>query len=185
MSQLRRSAEPHAALLRCRQSILGAPGDHPPFFVRDHRHNAHVRRFAFGMSAATKSTPAFSKPNRKCASRDRRSSFAMTSLAPWRRHALMASPSTSARPSSGLCKKTILRRSSIACQRASSGSRNPSSRTPSRRARPSWRFSISFQLEATLCGSSSPARQTHGRPRACPALTQSCSRSSAECEPRG
>lgn len=39
-----------------------------------------VRRLASGMSAATKSTPAFSSPSRKCASRDSRSSLAITSL---------------------------------------------------------------------------------------------------------
>jgi hypothetical protein len=40
-----------------------------------------VRRLARGMSTATNSMPAFSRPSRKCASRLRRSSLAITSLA--------------------------------------------------------------------------------------------------------
>jgi hypothetical protein len=40
-----------------------------------------VRRLALGMSAATNSTPAFSSPSRKCASRLRRSSLAMMRVA--------------------------------------------------------------------------------------------------------
>ena len=39
-----------------------------------------VSRLAWGMAAATKPTSAFSKPSNKCASRDRRSSFAITNL---------------------------------------------------------------------------------------------------------
>ena len=38
--------------------------------------------FASGMSAATKETPAFCKPCRKCASRGKRSSLATNSVAP-------------------------------------------------------------------------------------------------------
>src|ERR1700712_5409812 len=37
---------------------------------------------ASGMSAATNFTPAFWRPSRKCASRERRSSLAMTSVEP-------------------------------------------------------------------------------------------------------
>lgn len=40
-----------------------------------------VSRLACGMSAATNSTPAFSNPSRKCASRARRSSLAINSTA--------------------------------------------------------------------------------------------------------
>jgi len=41
-----------------------------------------VSRLVFGMSAAANSTPAFPSPSRKCASRERRSSLAMTSTRP-------------------------------------------------------------------------------------------------------
>jgi hypothetical protein len=49
-----------------------------------------VMRLACGMSAATKSMPAFSRPSRKWASRDKRSSLAMTNFAPQRRQAAKA-----------------------------------------------------------------------------------------------
>jgi len=54
-----------------------------------------VSRLAFGMSAAVNAMPERCSPRRKCASRARRSSFAMTSVALRTRHA------ASARASSG------------------------------------------------------------------------------------
>jgi hypothetical protein len=53
-----------------------------------------VNRLADGISAQTKSTPASLRPSRKWALRLSRSSFAMTSLAPYSRHALMAAART-------------------------------------------------------------------------------------------
>jgi sucrose phosphorylase len=72
-------------------SLIRLRNDHPAFsgaFSLQESHAATiamiptVRRLTFGISAATKSIPAFSRPSRKCASRDSLSSLAMTSLAP-------------------------------------------------------------------------------------------------------
>jgi hypothetical protein len=81
----------HALDLHCRSFACRAGGRNALLVEGGRKQPATGSHF--GMSAATKSTPASSRPNRKCASRYRRSSLAMTSLAPCTRQAFTASAS--------------------------------------------------------------------------------------------
>jgi hypothetical protein len=58
----------------------------------DDGHEPTTISLASGMSTATNLTPAFCRPSRKCASRDRRPSLAITSVAPCVRALDIAGP---------------------------------------------------------------------------------------------
>jgi hypothetical protein len=99
--------EPHRARRRHRQRLLRAPGDSLPLLLRHQRNNPDGEVARLGQVDCGEPDAAFPSVSRKAALRDRRSSLAVTSVAP------RAFARCSARPSSQIPKNHARNRSAI------------------------------------------------------------------------